>query len=193
MQVDDIPNEPILQENLAPWTTEFIREALFGLNVEKWLDDRNLLSEDQIRLTITTLGSLFTSQIVNVKITAIQGFEYIHKKKNSFREEIIRATNLFTNYGYRILKAEWAKSSGKDFMVELRVTGVDSGPGVIQTLANEISNNLSINIRSLAIEGEEGVYEGRVKIIVKDKNQLNHVIRSLKELENISTVERISN
>ncbi len=108
------------------------------------------------------------------------------------RMNCTNASNLFTNYGYRILKAEWTKHSGKDFMVELRVTGIDTGPGVIQTLTNEISNNLSINIRSLAIEGEEGIYEGRVKIIVKDKNQLNHVIKALKALDNISTVERIS-
>ena len=109
------------------------------------------------------------------------------------RMNCTNASNLFTNYGYRILKAEWTSSSGKDFMAEIKITGIDSGPGVIQTLTNEISNNLSVNIRSFAIEGDEGVYEGRLKIIVKDKNQLNHVIRSLKRLENISTVERITN
>ena len=103
------------------------------------------------------------------------------------------ATNLFTNYGYRILKAEWTTSSNRDFMVELKITGIDSGPGVIQTLTNEISNKLNVNIRSFSIEGDEGIYEGKLKIIVKDKNQLTLVMKSLRNLENISTVERISN
>ena len=102
------------------------------------------------------------------------------------------ASNLFTNYGYRILKAEWTNKSSKDFMVEIKITGVDSGPGVIQTLTNEISNNLNVNIRSFSIEGDEGIYEGKLKIIVKDKNQLTVVMRALKGLENISTVERVS-
>ncbi len=108
------------------------------------------------------------------------------------RMSCANASNLFTNYGYRILKAEWTQNSSRDFMVEIKITGIDSGPGVIQTLTNEISNNLNINIRSFAIEGDEGIYEGRLKIVVKDKNQLIHVMRALKELDNISTVERIS-
>lgn len=102
------------------------------------------------------------------------------------------ASNLFTNYGYRILKANWNNKASKDFIVELYIRGIDSGPGVIQTLTNELSNNQNINIRSFNIEGEEGVYEGRVKISVKDKAQLNIVMKSLRKLENISTVERIS-
>jgi len=102
------------------------------------------------------------------------------------------ASNLFTNYGYRILKAEWTNKSTKDFKVEIKITGIDSGPGVIQTLTNEISNNLNINIRSFSIEGDEGIYEGKLKIIVRDKSQLTEVMKALKELENISTVERVS-
>ena len=106
------------------------------------------------------------------------------------RMSCANASNLFTNYGYRILKAEWTNKSKKDFMVEIKITGVDSGPGVIQTLTNEISSNLNINIRSFSIEGDEGIYEGKLKIIVRNKNQLTMVMRALKELENISTVER---
>ncbi|MCL4152732.1 UNVERIFIED_CONTAM: hypothetical protein GTU68_020335 [Idotea baltica] len=102
------------------------------------------------------------------------------------------ASNLFTNYGYRILKANWNNKATKDFIVELRITGIDSGPGVIQTLTNELSNNHNINIRAFNIEGEEGVYHGSVKISIKDKHQLNVIMKSLKKLENISTVERIS-
>jgi len=108
------------------------------------------------------------------------------------RMSCANASNLFTNYGYRILKAEWANKSKKDFMVEIKITGIDSGPGVIQTLTNEISNNLNVNIRSFSIEGDEGIYQGKLKIIVRDKNQLTGVMRALKELETISTVERVS-
>jgi GTP pyrophosphokinase len=100
------------------------------------------------------------------------------------------ASNLFTNYGYRILKANWASSPDQDFVVEFKVTGVDSGPGVIQMLTHEISNTLGMNIRSFSIEGDGGIFEGSIKILIKNKNQIKQVIHALKNIENISTVER---
>jgi GTP pyrophosphokinase len=100
------------------------------------------------------------------------------------------ASNLFTNYGYRILKAEWAGNAKSGFVVELKITGVDTGPGVIQNLTNVLSNNMGVNIKSFSISGEEGIFEGRIKIIVKDKDQLNAVIKRIKAIESISTIDR---
>lgn len=101
------------------------------------------------------------------------------------------ATHLLANYNYRVLKAEWDNQSGNNFMVELSIIGVDSGPGVIQAITSEISNNLGINIRSFSIEGNEGYFEGKVSLFVKNKDQLNHVIASIKRLEGINNVTRI--
>ena len=40
------------------------------------------------------------------------------------------ASNLFTNYGYRILKAEWANTAKSGFVVELKLTGIDTIPEI---------------------------------------------------------------
>ena len=101
------------------------------------------------------------------------------------------ATHLLANYSYRVLKAEWARKAGTNFTVVLSIIGVDSGPGVITVLSNEISNKLGINIRSFSIEGDEGYFEGKVSIFVKNKDQLNHVIHSIKKLDGITNVTRI--
>ena len=100
------------------------------------------------------------------------------------------ASNLFTNYGYRILKAEWGGNAKSGFVVELKITGVDTGPGVIQNLTNVLSNNMGVNIKSFSISGEEGIFEGRIKIIVDDKDQLNAVIKRIKAIDSISTIDR---
>ena len=100
------------------------------------------------------------------------------------------ASNLFTNYGYRILKAEWGGNAKSGFVVELKITGVDTGPGVIQNLTNVLSNNMGVNIKSFSISGEEGIFEGRIKIIVNDKDQLNAVIKRIKAIDSISTIDR---
>jgi GTP pyrophosphokinase len=100
------------------------------------------------------------------------------------------ATHLMASYGYRVQKAEWATTGNSKSIVNLKITGVDSGPGVIERVTNKISSGLGIDIRSLSIEGKEGYFEGKVTLVVSNKNQLNMVIRSLKNLEGISSVYR---
>lgn len=101
------------------------------------------------------------------------------------------ATHLLANYGYRVLKAEWGGRSGSNFIVDLSITGVDSGPGVIQKITSELSNKLGINIRSFSIAGNQGYFEGKVSIFVKNKDQLNVVMNAINKLEGVTNVTRV--
>ncbi len=101
------------------------------------------------------------------------------------------ATHLLANYGYRVLKAEWAGHSQTNFITDLSIIGVDSGPGVIQSITNELSSKLGINIRSFSIEGKEGYFEGKISVFIKNKNQLNLVMNSINKLEGVESVTRV--
>ena len=101
------------------------------------------------------------------------------------------ATHLMAHYGYRIMKAEWVSTSKTDFVAELLIVGIDSGRGVIQQLSNKISNSLGLNIRSFYIDGHEGYFEGKVSLLVKNKNQLDKAIQALRVEEGITSVTRI--
>jgi GTP pyrophosphokinase len=101
------------------------------------------------------------------------------------------ATHLMANYGYRIMKAEWLNNSSTNFVVDLIVTGIDSGPGVIQRLTESISSHLGLNIRSFSISGDEGYFEGKISLVIANKNQLNMALKALKELEGVSSVVRL--
>ena len=100
------------------------------------------------------------------------------------------ATHLLANYGYRVLKAEWVGDKRNNFVVDLVVTGVDSGIGVIQAISDKISNQLGINIRNFAIAGQEGYFEGDIGIVVLNTDQLNIAIKALMEIDGISNVVR---
>ena len=102
------------------------------------------------------------------------------------------ATNLMAKYGYRIMKAEWVTVPNSEFVAELLIVGVDSGPGVIQQLSNKISTELGLNIRSFYIDGKEGYFEGRVSLLVKNTDQLEKAIRALRNDEGISSVTRVA-
>lgn len=101
------------------------------------------------------------------------------------------AMNIMANYGYRVMKAEWVSAGETNFVATLLIHGIDAGKGIIQNLANEISNTLGLNIRSFSIAGEEGTYEGRLSIFVANTDQMNRAIRSLQNLEHVSSVSRI--
>lgn len=102
------------------------------------------------------------------------------------------STDLLANYGYRVLKAEWTKSIGNNYVVDLKVTGVDSGVGVIQSLTQELSINMGINIRSFSINGNEGYFEGMISIVVINKDQLKRVLMNIEKLPGISSVVRLN-
>lgn len=101
------------------------------------------------------------------------------------------ATHILANYGYRVLRAEWANQQSTNFVVDLKITGIDAGIGVIQQIANVISSKLGVNIRSFSIEGDEGIFECYVSIMVLNKDQLTMVLKTIKDLDTIQTVERV--
>ncbi|MEE9437457.1 MAG: RelA/SpoT family protein [Saprospiraceae bacterium] len=127
---------------------------------------------------------------------SVQGdpiFAYVnsHNLIKIHRRNCKNATHLLANYGYRVMKAEWADKNNRNFVVDLMITGVDSGVGVIQLLSNEISNNLGVDIRSFSIDGLQGYFEGKISIVVQNIDQLNVVVKSVQKLEGIQTVKRI--
>ncbi len=115
-------------------------------------------------------------------VTVSQGIK-IH------RTSCPNAGHLLSTYGHRILKAEWGNVVKADFLTNLVVTGIDSGPGVIKELTDKISS-LGINIRSFSISGEGGYFEGHIGLIVANTDQLNLVMRALKSFEWVSSVVR---
>jgi len=101
------------------------------------------------------------------------------------------ATNLMANYGYRIMKAEWTSTTNSIFVADLKISGIDAGPGVIEKLTSKISTTLGINIRSFSIKGDQGYFEGKISLMVRNIDELNVIIRTLRSLDYVSTVSRI--
>lgn len=117
-------------------------------------------------------------------VTAASGMK-IH------RTNCPNATHLMANYGYRIMKAEWIMTANSSFVADLVITGIDSGPGVIEKMSHTISSRMGLNIRSFHIDGNEGYFEAQVGLLVQNKDQLVLAIRDLQNLEGISSVVRV--
>lgn len=100
------------------------------------------------------------------------------------------AEYLMANYAHRIMPAEWLTTSDSSFIANLRITGIDTGTGVIERMINEISNNLGLNIRSFTISAPNGYFKAELSLMVQNIKQLSRAINSIKNLENVNGVYR---
>ena len=100
------------------------------------------------------------------------------------------ALQLQSNFTYRIIQAKWIDSSQQDFKAELKITGIDN-LGLVNQVTKVISNHLNINMKSLSFDSDDGIFSGKIVVIVKNTNILNDVIAKLKKINGIDKVTRV--
>ena len=93
------------------------------------------------------------------------------------------------NYGYRIIKARWTSQKEVAFLTGLLIEGIDD-VGLINKITTVISHEYKINIRSITIGSNEGIFEGSIMVFVNDTEQLENLIRSLKQISGITSIKR---
>lgn len=118
------------------------------------------------------------------------GFITINDGIKVHKKDCPNAISLQANYAYRIISAKWIDSSKQDFKAILKFYGVDH-VGIVNEITQIISKNMSVNIQSLNISGNHGIFEGVISVSVKNNSQLLKLTESLKKIEGIETVERI--
>ncbi|MGI4022601.1 MAG: RelA/SpoT family protein [Janthinobacterium lividum] len=99
------------------------------------------------------------------------------------------ATKLMSNYGYRIIKAKWTNQQELAFLTGLRIKGIDD-VGLINKLTTVISNDFKVNMRSLTVDSNDGIFEGSIMVYVHDKEHLDNLIKKLKLVRGVTSVSR---
>jgi len=117
------------------------------------------------------------------------GFVTTGKGLTIHRTNCPNAAKLLANYGHRIVKTKWAKNKEISFLTGLRIIGMDD-VGVVNKITTVISGDMRINISAITIESREGVFEGIIRLFVHDKEELDELVRRLKSLQGIQSVER---
>ncbi len=102
------------------------------------------------------------------------------------------APELLANYGYRVVKAKWASKQKSTFEAGIKILGTDR-IGLINDVSNVISEELKINMRSMKINTEGGIFEGEIHLFVEDTDHLDLMIRKLENVEGVLSVNRFNN
>jgi GTP pyrophosphokinase len=86
--------------------------------------------------------------------------------------------------------AKWIDSSQEEFKAIIKITGMDS-LGLTNQLTKVISNNMHVNIQSISLSTEAGIFEGQVTVIVQNNTILKKLILNIKKIEGVDKVIRI--
>ncbi|MGV3461001.1 MAG: RelA/SpoT family protein [Flavobacterium sp.] len=119
------------------------------------------------------------------------GFVTINEGIKVHKKDCPNAIRLQSNYAYRIIKAKWIDSSQEEFKATLKITGMDS-LGLTNELTKVISNNMHVNIQSISLSGDAGIFNGQLTVVVQNNAILKKLIEKIKQIDGVEKVTRIN-
>ncbi|MES2456696.1 MAG: bifunctional (p)ppGpp synthetase/guanosine-3',5'-bis(diphosphate) 3'-pyrophosphohydrolase [Bacteroidota bacterium] len=117
------------------------------------------------------------------------GFVTVNEGIKIHRTNCPNAAQLMANYGYRVVKAKWNKQQELTFLTGLHIIGIDD-VGLINNITKVISNDFKVNMRSITVDTDNGIFDGSIMIFVNDKDHLDKLIENLMMVKGVTGVTR---
>jgi len=118
------------------------------------------------------------------------GFLTINDGIKVHKKTCPNALSLQSNYAYRIMQAKWIDSTQQDYTSQITLSGLDN-LGLVNEITKVISANMHVNMKSLNFSSDEGIFSGKITVIVKNKTMLKRLIEKLKKINGIEKVSRV--
>ena len=115
-----------------------------------------------------------------------KGQMYIHKI------DCPEANLLKTSYGKRIYSATWNTHRVQSFVETIELKGIDKF-GVFIRVLQTITTDFHINVRSINVSSDDGIFKGTMEIYVYDRSELEELFKAIRKIEDIKDVKRVSN
>ncbi|MEY4462755.1 MAG: hypothetical protein RLY98_1296 [Bacteroidota bacterium] len=118
------------------------------------------------------------------------GFVTVNEGIKIHKSDCPNAIGLQSNYAYRIMTAKWIDSTQEEFKAIIKITGMDS-LGLTNQLTKVISNNMHVNIQSISLSTDAGIFHGQVTVVVQNNTILKKLITNIRKIEGIEKVSRV--
>ncbi|WP_269222101.1 MULTISPECIES: RelA/SpoT family protein [Flavobacterium] len=118
------------------------------------------------------------------------GFVTINEGIKIHKKDCPNAISLQSNYAYRIMQAKWIDSTQQDFKATINIMGMDT-LGLTNELTKVISNNMNVNIQSISLSGDAGIFKGQLSVIVPNITILKKLMDNIKKIDGIDKVTRV--
>lgn len=120
----------------------------------------------------------------------IFGFVSVSGGIKIHRKDCPNAPQMISRFGYRIVKAAWEASSGQQNICTLYVTGNDD-LGIVTNISSLLSKEKSVTLRSISINSDAGIFEGRLVVTVTNTQELDRIIHKIRTVKGVQSVTRL--
>ncbi|MCE3076139.1 RelA/SpoT family protein [Chryseobacterium gwangjuense] len=100
------------------------------------------------------------------------------------------AINLRAQYDYRVIPAKWVNAESFQNRIKIEIEGLDR-MGMINDITTVISGAMGMDMKSMSIESNNGIFNGTINLEVKNRSQLEETFKKLKDINGISRIRRM--
>ena len=106
------------------------------------------------------------------------------------RTDCPNASELRRRFGYRIVKAQWSGKGADKYDITLQVIGNDD-ISIVNSITSIISKESNINLRSINIDSDDGLFRGNLTVMIDDTTRLASLIKRLRAIKGVRSVSRL--
>jgi GTP pyrophosphokinase len=117
------------------------------------------------------------------------GFVTVNEGIKIHRTNCPNAPELLSQHGNRVVKARWTSQHEVAFLTGLKIRGTDR-VGLINDVSKVISEELKVNMSSMSMHTDAGIFEGEIMLYVNDTRHLEELIDKLMNVEGVVKVSR---
>jgi len=97
---------------------------------------------------------------------------------------------LKASYGSRLLQTQW-EDHGDTFQATIHIEGIDQ-KGILQSIVNIISTNMSINMKRMNVTSDQGVFNCDLDVLISDASVVTNLCREIKKIKGVNTATRMN-
>ncbi len=117
------------------------------------------------------------------------GFLSVNDGIKVHKKNCPNALSMQSKFSYRIMQARWIDSTQEDFFADIYITGIDQ-LGLVSSITQVISQQMHVGMKSISFTEKGGTFSGSIRVIVKNNDILNSLIKKLRQVNGVDKVIR---
>ncbi len=119
------------------------------------------------------------------------GFVTVGKGITIHRVNCPNAQQMMDKYGYRVIEVKWQDAGeAPSYSTNIKVTGADH-IGIVGEISDVISKDFKVNMQSISVKTDNGKFEAKVKVQIKNQEHLDQLLHKLMNIKGIEKASRL--